>query len=95
MNKTCERCKTEFTCESNNPNNQPCWCFSLPPISLPNDSFNDCLCKNCLLEFKKKNEDPLNKKENFYFENGLMVLTEVYLKKRGFCCGNDCRHCPY
>jgi hypothetical protein len=50
---------------------------------------------NCLLEFKKKNEDPLNEKEDFYFENGLMVLTETYLKKRSFCCGNDCRHCPY
>src|SRR5687768_7977252 len=32
---------------------------------------------------------------DFYFENGLMVLTAHFLKKRGFCCGNDCRHCPY
>jgi len=32
---------------------------------------------------------------DFYFENGLMVLTEHFLKKRGYCCGNDCRHCPY
>ena len=33
--------------------------------------------------------------EDFYFENGLMVLTEQYLRKRGYCCGNACRHCPY
>lgn len=33
--------------------------------------------------------------EDFYFENGLMVLTAAYLKKRGYCCGNGCRHCPY
>ena len=33
--------------------------------------------------------------EDFYFENGLMVLTERYLRKRGYCCGNGCRHCPY
>lgn len=33
--------------------------------------------------------------EDFYFENGLMVLTERYLSKRGYCCGNGCRHCPY
>ena len=33
--------------------------------------------------------------EDFYFENGLMVLTERYHLKRGFCCGNGCRHCPY
>jgi hypothetical protein len=32
---------------------------------------------------------------DFYFENGLMVLTEHFLKKRGYCCGNGCRHCPY
>lgn len=31
----------------------------------------------------------------YYVENGLMVFTAVYLKRRGFCCGNDCRHCPY
>jgi hypothetical protein len=32
---------------------------------------------------------------DYYFEDGLMVLTEYFLKKRGYCCGNDCRHCPY
>lgn len=33
---------------------------------------------------------------DYYFDsNGLMVLTEKYLKDRGFCCGNGCRHCPY
>ena len=32
---------------------------------------------------------------DYYFENGLMVLTAHFLKKRGFCCKNDCRHCPY
>jgi hypothetical protein len=32
---------------------------------------------------------------DFYFENGLMVLTEIYLRERGYCCGNQCRHCPY
>lgn len=32
---------------------------------------------------------------DFYFEEGLMVLTEHFLKERGYCCGNGCRHCPY
>jgi hypothetical protein len=32
---------------------------------------------------------------DYYFEAGLMVLTELFLKKRGYCCGNGCRHCPY
>lgn len=32
---------------------------------------------------------------DYYFENGLMVLTARFLLKRGYCCGNGCRHCPY
>jgi hypothetical protein len=33
--------------------------------------------------------------EDYYFENGLMVMTAAFHLKRGFCCGNACRHCPY
>ncbi len=32
---------------------------------------------------------------DYYFENGLMVLTAHFLKKRGYCCNNGCRNCPY
>ena len=32
---------------------------------------------------------------DFYFEDGLMVLTRRYLLERGYCCSNSCRHCPY
>ena len=32
---------------------------------------------------------------DYYFEGGMMVLTGRYLLKRGYCCGNGCRHCPY
>ena len=46
---------------------------------------------------KIKNLKPDKFVENvdYYFENGLMVLTERFLKKRGYCCKNRCRHCPY
>ncbi len=27
--------------------------------------------------------------------SGLYVMTSAYLRNRGFCCGNACRHCPY
>ena len=27
--------------------------------------------------------------------NGLLVLTAAYLLRRGYCCGNGCRNCPY
>ncbi len=32
---------------------------------------------------------------DFYFEDGLMVMTRRYLLNRGYCCDNKCRHCPY
>lgn len=32
---------------------------------------------------------------DFYFEDGLMVLTRHFLLARGYCCKNGCRHCPY
>lgn len=33
--------------------------------------------------------------EDYYVENGYRVFTEQYHIKRGYCCGNGCRHCPY
>ena len=26
---------------------------------------------------------------------GLFVLTAAFLRDRGYCCANGCRHCPY
>ncbi|MBL7862746.1 MAG: hypothetical protein JNJ65_16385 [Cyclobacteriaceae bacterium] len=37
----------------------------------------------------------LREGEDYYWENGLMVFTAVYLKKRNSCCKRSCRHCPY
>lgn len=56
-----------------------------------------------MFRFKKKKTEekppnkpqPLVEKVDFYIENGYYVFTEVYLKKRGYCCSNGCRHCPY
>ena len=34
--------------------------------------------------------------EDYYFnEKGLLVFTAAYHKKRGYCCGNGCKHCAY
>jgi len=33
--------------------------------------------------------------KDYYLENGRIILTERYLKKRGKCCSSGCRHCPY
>ena len=31
----------------------------------------------------------------YYNEDGYKVFTETYHLKRGYCCQNGCRHCPY
>jgi len=41
-------------------------------------------------EDKPPKDDP-----DFYWENGFMVFTEAYHRKRGYCCQSGCRHCPY
>lgn len=34
--------------------------------------------------------------EDFYYnEQGYIVLTGAFHLKRGECCGNGCKHCPY
>ena len=39
-----------------------------------------------------RNLDP----EDFYHsEKGYIVFTEKYHLKRGYCCKNVCKHCPY
>jgi hypothetical protein len=32
---------------------------------------------------------------DYYLEDGFVIFTESYLKEKGECCGNNCRHCPY
>lgn len=35
-------------------------------------------------------------KEDYYINSkGQWVFTAEYLKKRGFCCGSKCLHCPF
>lgn len=33
--------------------------------------------------------------EDYYVENGFIVFTESFLRRRGYCCKSGCRHCPY
>ena len=44
---------------------------------------------------KEKKQKKLIENVDYYFENGLMVLTAHFLKHRRYCCDNGCRHCPY
>ena len=43
--------------------------------------------------FSKK---PKLTSDEFYLSpEGYMVFTEIYHLKRGYCCKNGCKHCPY
>lgn len=33
--------------------------------------------------------------DHFYYEGPYLVFTEKHHLERGFCCNNNCRHCPY
>ena len=41
------------------------------------------------------NTDKLEEEDFYYTPEGYKVFTEKYLLKRGYCCQNGCRHCPY
>ena len=82
-----------------------CWC-SLVKIpdellaQVPPESRNQaCICRDCVMKFHRaKNQGLASPKilpGDFHFEGGLMVFTAAYHLRRGYCCGNGCRHCPY
>lgn len=37
----------------------------------------------------------LKEDEFYYSPEGYIIFTEKYLLKRGYCCKNGCKHCPY
>lgn len=39
--------------------------------------------------------EELKEGEDYYLEDGYLVFTEAYHRKRGYCCGSGCRHCPW
>ncbi len=79
-------------------NSKGCLCQSCLAIKVKNriDSF--------VLDFKNGTVDniaPKYKTKNliegidYYLENEFWVFTAWFHLKRGKCCGNECRHCPY
>jgi hypothetical protein len=37
----------------------------------------------------------LNQEDYYFDENGLFVFTSKYHLRRGYCCGFECRECPF
>ncbi len=51
--------------------------------------------KKVEVELEGEDSQDLVEGVDFYYEGGLLVLTKNYLLKRGRCCANGCRNCPY
>lgn len=83
----------------------PCWCVAVEvPAELlalvPEHSRNRaCICAGCIAKFhaRKSAHVPHSASAgDFYFDaDGRMVFTAAYHLRRGYCCGSNCRHCPY
>jgi len=56
------------------------------------DDFRSGKIKNTAPKFQNKH---LVQELDYYLEDGKYVFTEWFLLKRGYCCDNQCRHCPY
>ena len=41
------------------------------------------------------NKKALQNDDFYYGTDGFIVFTEYYHLKRGYCCKNNCKHCPY
>jgi len=95
QDKICSNCNAELQCGSQQGN---CWCMAYPQIVIT--AGQDCLCETCLQkniesEMASSKEMPPEKEADYYIENGFYVFTRSYHLKRGSCCKNGCRHCPY
>jgi hypothetical protein len=83
----------------------PCWCMK---VKIPDELLNRisaearnraCVCRGCVMKFHRDRMDPVAAPKilpgDFYFDGGLMVFTAAYHLRRGYCCDNGCRHCPF
>jgi hypothetical protein len=55
------------------------------------------MAKSLPAEVQRAHDEAVQAGRDFYIDplSGLLVMTSKYLKDRGYCCNNNCRHCPY
>jgi len=92
LDKNCPKCGVSFSCGASSAR---CWCQNYPAIT-PVDG-SDCLCPECLdaVIRSRQPRSPLVEGDDYYLEGAAVVFTAAYHLRRGYCCGNRCRHCPY
>ena len=83
----------------------PCWCAAenFPPELLervPEESRRcACVCRQCVVTARcaeaMQRKAPTPQPGDFYVEGHAVVFTAQYHRRRGYCCGSGCRHCPF
>lgn len=83
----------------------PCWCESVKIPDkllvrvLPEARNRACICRACVAVFHREQSAaaplPVVPGDFYFGPDGLMVFTAAYHLRRGYCCGSNCRHCPY
>jgi hypothetical protein len=95
----CPLCGKENKCKQSKSNDCPdlCWCHAVDiPESLlqqiPEEARGKaCICRHCVEHYDESKETT----QDFYYESGQLVFTREYHLRRGYCCKNSCRHCPF
>ncbi len=80
-----------------------CWCqvVDIPPAlleRLPVEARDvACICHACVARERRRAPEPSRARpgESYFTPDGRFVFTARYHLRRGYCCGNGCRHCPY
>ncbi len=101
----CPLCGAPNACQLCSPDafKGQCWCarVEIPAELLARvpENFRNraCICERCVTAFHERDaERPPPPPGDFYFEaDGRMVFTAAHHRRRGYCCGSGCRHCPY
>jgi hypothetical protein len=82
----------------------PCWCAKMKIADeliaqVPPECRNrTCICRACIMKYHRSKAGGAAPKilpGDFYFDGGLMVFNAAFHLRRGYCCENGCRHCPY
>jgi hypothetical protein len=79
-----------------------CWCMDVPlgveHLRRITQNFGPsvCLCSPCLNAAAGDPGTPAVPGRDYYITSaGTLVFTAAYHLRRGSCCDNACRHCPY
>ncbi len=104
---SCPLCGQANDCQlcTPDPYKGPCWCarVEIPEallVQVPTELRNrTCICRDCVMRFHRAKANSTAAQRilpgDFYFDAGLVVFTASYHRRRGYCCENNCRHCPY